>query len=56
MEKFIGRRFQKTRHGITQVVTLEEIRRDKVKLREVDHDDGFVLPMAKFQKFYTLLE
>ena len=52
LENKIGGRFVKSRFGAEQVVVLEEVRRDKVKLRELDHQDGFTLPLAKFKKFY----
>lgn len=53
LETQLGKHFVKERHGIRQIVVLEEIRRDKVKVRELDHSDPFVLPIAKFQKFYS---
>tara|TARA_B100000929_G_scaffold249264_1_gene208550 strand:- start:1171 stop:1350 length:180 start_codon:yes stop_codon:yes gene_type:complete len=52
LEKKVGQEFKKSRHGITNIVVLEDVRRDKVMLREKDHADGFTLPIAKFQKFY----
>lgn len=52
LENQLGKHFVKERHGQRQIVTLEEVRRDKVKLREVDHPTPFTLPVAKFQKFY----
>lgn len=52
LQNKIGRTFIKDRHGIKQKVILEDIWRDKVKVREVDHEDGFTLPIAKFAKFF----
>ena len=52
LEHQLGQRFVKERHGLRQEVILEEVRRDKVKIREIDHADPFTLPIAKFQKFY----
>lgn len=52
LEKKIGQPFVKDRHGIRQTVTLEEIRRDKVKVREVESGNCAILPTAKFLKFY----
>lgn len=53
LESKVGRHFVKERFGMRQIVVLEEVRRDKVKVRELDHTDPFVIPLAKFQKFYT---
>jgi hypothetical protein len=48
----IGTRFKKQRHGSYHLVILEDVRKDRVRLREVDHVDAFLLPIAKFLKFY----
>jgi len=48
----LGHRFKKQRYGTVHLVTLEEVRRDKVQLRELEHKDAFMLPIAKFLKFY----
>lgn len=54
LDRMIGKHFVKERHGERQIVVLEDVRRDKVKIREVDRDNSSVIPTAKFQKFYSL--
>lgn len=48
----IGSTFTKKRHGMVENVTLEEVRRDKVKVKDLKSGNCSVLPIAKFQKFY----
>lgn len=48
----IGKTFHKDHFGSKQTVILEDIRKDKVKLRELDRKDSFTIPIAKFIKFF----
>lgn len=50
----IGNTFYTNRYSDYQEVILEEIRKDKVKLKHKDQIDSFTYPIAKFIKFYKI--
>lgn len=52
LKEKIGRPFVKNRFGARQTVRLEEVRRNKVVVKEEGRKDGFMLTLAEFQKFY----
>lgn len=52
LQQKIGQTFFMERFGIRQDVVLEDIKKDKVQLREPDRKDSFKLPLKKFNKFY----
>lgn len=52
LENKIGCEFIKQRHGQTQTVKLDDVRKKKVKLTDIATGNLFTLPIEKFQKFY----
>lgn len=52
----IGECYTKQRHGIVENVKLIDVRRDRVKLQNLENGNESVLPIAKFEKFYTKKE
>ena len=52
LASMIGERFKKSRHGITQVVILEKVQRERVVYRDEHTQSTHKLSIAKFEKLF----
>lgn len=54
-QAYLNQQFKFERHGTVQVVTVKEVRRDKVVVQQEGRQDRETVPLARFEKFYRPL-